>query len=113
MGKPLPTYCCQNIQLESQKTVLREARKIKAEGVMFYNDLAKRMLNRRTEQIPQMVKYQKQGLQAYFICDQLIVKDKDGRLIRPRLRPSDNGEVDLFSEDDENDEVTFKEGYYK
>ena len=65
---------------------------------MFYNDLAKRTLNRRTEQIPEMVKYRKQGLQAYFIQDQLIVKDKDGRLIRPRPRPKpgDDGEADLL-----------------
>ena len=63
---------------------------------MFYNDLAKGTLNRRTERIPQMVKYQKQGLQVYFIWDRLIVKDKDGRLIRPRLRPGDNGEVDFL-----------------
>ena len=75
---------------------------------MFYNDLAKRTLNRRTEQIPEMVKYRKQGLQAYF-----IVKDKDGKLIRPRSRPgpSDNG--GLFSDDDEDDDVTFKQGYFK
>ena len=40
-----------------KETVLREARKIEPEGVMFYNDLAKRTLNRRTERIPEMVKY--------------------------------------------------------
>ena len=81
---------------------------------MFYNDLAKRTLNRRTEQIPEMVKYRKQGLQAYFIRDRLIVKDIDGKLIRSRSRPgpSDNGEG-LFSDDDEDDEVTFKQGYFK
>ena len=66
-----------------KEAVLREARKIKPEGVMFHNDLAKRTLNRRTEQIPEMVKYRKQGLQAYFTRDRLIVKDKDGKLIRP------------------------------
>ena len=93
-----------------KEAVLREARKIKPEGVMFYNDLAKRTLNRRTEQVPEMVKYRKQGLQAYFIWDRLIVKDKDGKLIRPR--PRDDGE-DLFSDDDEDDEVTFKQGYFK
>ena len=81
---------------------------------MFYNDLAKRTLNRRTEQIPEMVKYRKQDLQAHFIRDRLIVQDKDGKLIRPRSRPrpSDDGE-DLFSDDDEDDEVTFKHGYFK
>ena len=97
-----------------KEAVLQEARKIRPEGVMFYNDPAKRTLNRRTEQIPEMVKYRKQGLQAYFIWDRLIVKDKDGKLIRPRSRPrpSDEGE-DLFSDDDEDDEVTFKQGYLK
>ena len=41
-------------------------------------------------------------------------KDKDVELIRPRSRPrpSDDGE-DLFGDDNEDDEVTFKQGYFK
>ena len=98
-----------------KEAVFREARTMKPKSVMCYSDLAKRTLNRRTVQIPEMVKYRKQGLQALFIRDRLIVKDKDCRLIRtrPRPRPGDDGEVDLFSDDDEDDEVTFKEGYFK
>ena len=113
-GKTSPRPIVAKISnLKVKEAVLREARKIKPEGVMFYNDLAKRTLNRRTEQIPEMVKYRKQGLQAYFIRDRLIVRDKDGKLIRPRSRPgpSDNG--GFFSDDDEDDEVTFKQGYFK
>ena len=43
-----------------------------------------------------------------------FVKDKDGRVIRPWPRPraGDDGEVDLFSDDDEDEEVTFKKGYF-
>ena len=65
-------------------------------------------------QRPSKENTQRKNLQAYVIWDRLIVKDKDGKVIKPRSRagPSDDGEG-LFSDDEEDDKVTFKQGYFK
>ena len=43
---------------------------------MFYADMAKRTLDRRTEQIPDLIEERKKGTIAYFVMDQLVVRDK-------------------------------------
>ena len=44
---------------------------------MFYPDMAKRTLDRKTEQIPDLIEERKKGKIAYFVMDQLVVRDKE------------------------------------
>ena len=61
---------------KQKRKVLRAARELKLEGVQFYPDFAKRTLQRRASQIPKLLEERKKGKVAYFVMDQLIVKDK-------------------------------------
>ena len=44
---------------------------------MFCPDMAKRTLDRRTEQIPALIEERKKRKIAYFVMDQLVVRDKE------------------------------------
>ena len=61
---------------KQKEKALRAARELKPEGVQFYADFAKRTLQRRASQIPKLLVERKKGKVAYFVMDQLIVKDK-------------------------------------
>ena len=62
---------------KQKERVLRIAREKKPKGIMFYPDMAKRTLDRRTEQIPDLIEERKKGKIAYFVMDQLVVRDKE------------------------------------
>ena len=65
---------------KQKEKVLHAARKLKLEGVQldvqFYQDFAQGTLQRRASQIPKLLEERKKGKVAYFVMDQLIVKDK-------------------------------------
>ena len=77
---------------KQKEEILRAARQKKPMGITFYPDLAKRILQRRVEDIPRLVAERKKGKIAYFIMDKLVVRDK------PPDRPRDGS-------DDQDDEV--------
>ena len=62
---------------KQKERVLRIAREKKPNGIMFYPDMAKRTLDRRNEQIPDLIEERKKGKIAYFVMDQLVVRDKE------------------------------------
>ena len=62
--------------MKRKEKVLRAARELKPEGVQFYPDFAKRTLQRRASQIAKLLEERKKGKVAYFVMDQLIVRDK-------------------------------------
>ena len=62
---------------KQNEKVLCAARMLKLEGVQFYPDFAqKKTLQRRASQIPKLPEEWKKGKVAYFVIDQLIIKDK-------------------------------------
>ena len=74
--KPMPIVMKFN-HWKQKERVLRIAQEKKPKGIMFYLDMAKRTLDRRTELIPDFIEERKKGKIAYFVMDQLVVRDKE------------------------------------
>ena len=54
--------------------VLKKAREIKPQNIRFLVDFSQLTLNRRRDQIPELIKAREAGHTAYFVADRLIVK---------------------------------------
>ena len=68
---------------KTKERILKEARSKRPKGVLFLNDFSKRILDRRAEQIPQMLKARQERIVAYMVMDNLVIhahrKDENPR----------------------------------
>ena len=64
------------ISWKQREKVLSSARQKRPEGVSFFPDLSQRTLQRHADQIPALIQARKEGEEAYFILDKLIIKNR-------------------------------------
>ena len=88
---------------KTKEHIPKEARSKKPKGVLFLNDFSKRILGRRAEQIPQMLKARQEGKVAYMVMDKLVIharrKDENQR---QRCRPNSGEPPDTELSGDQN-----------
>ena len=94
-----------------------EARSQRPKGVLFLNDVSMRILDRRAEQIPQMLKARQKGKVAYMVMDKLVIhaRRKDEN---QRSRPNSGEPPDIELSEDQNftnveDRVFVKSARYR
>ena len=56
--------------------ILKTARIKKPQGVFFVRDFSQRTFDKRVAKIPELIKARQEGKLAYFIMDELVVKNK-------------------------------------
>ena len=104
---------------KTKERVLKEARSKKPKGVLFLNDFSKRILDRRAEQIPQILKARQESKVAYMVMDKLVIharrKDENPR---QRGRPNSGEPPDTELSGDQNvtnveDEVFVKNARHR
>ena len=83
--------------------VLSSARSKRPTGVSFYPDLSPRTLQRRADQIPDLIQAPKEGKVAYFVLNQLIIKNSRFH----ERRKYGNGHASFPKDHDEESEVSF------
>lgn len=59
---------------KQREMVLKKAREIKPQNIKFLADFSQLTLNRRRDQVPELIKAREAGHTAYFVADRLIVK---------------------------------------
>ena len=76
-GKPEGprTIVAKMAKWKDKELILRKARQIKPDGVKFLADLSRRTMQKRDEQIPDLIAARKMGKTAYFVLDKLIIRD--------------------------------------
>lgn len=74
-GKP-KTVMCKLYDWKEKELILKQARKIKPEGIYITEDLAEDTIKRRKEQLPNLIEARNQGKIAYFVLDRLIIKNR-------------------------------------
>ena len=89
---------------KQREKVLSSARQKRPEGVSFFPDLSQRTLQRRADQIPALIQARKEGKEAYFILDKLIIKN---RPIQRRRYGRPNAS---YTETEENEETEISFG---
>ena len=87
------------VRWKDKERILKKAREVKPDGVKLSADLSKRTLDKREEQVPDLIVAIKSGKIAYFVLDKLIVKEKPPEVVRKRNNPP--------SSDDSEHEVSF------
>ena len=88
---------------KQREMVVTSARQKRPKGISFFPDLSKRTLQRRADQIPLMIQARKEGKDAYFILDKLIIKEKPPQ----RYKYVNVGNTSTAADDDEETEITF------
>ena len=74
-GTEEPRPIVAKFQLWKQKEmVLKKAREVKPQNIKFLADFSQLTLNRRRDQVPELIKGREAGHTAYFVADRLIVK---------------------------------------
>ena len=61
---------------------------IKQKEIKFCQDLSSRTLQRRAENIPQLIKERKKGNIAFLVLDRLVVQERD----KHKAGPNGNGD---------------------
>lgn len=59
---------------KQKEMVLKKAREVKPQNIKFFADFSQLTLNRRRDQVPELIKAREAGHTAYFVADRLIVK---------------------------------------
>ena len=59
---------------KQKEMVLKKAREVKPQNIKFLADFSQLTLNRRRDQVPELIKAREAGHTAYFVADRLIVK---------------------------------------
>ena len=75
----------------TKEKVVRTARKMKPDRLMFYEDFAQRTLQGRRELIPELIRRRKQGKQAFVVR----TGSWSMTLIKMKLRPRHNLKITL------------------
>ena len=86
------------VRWKDKERILKKAREVKPNGVKFLADLSKRTLDKREEQVPDLIAARKSGKIAYFVLDKLIIKEKP---------PDSKKRNDPPASDDSEHEVSF------
>ena len=76
---------------KDKERILKKAREVKPDGVKFLTDLSKRTLDKREEQVPDLIAARKSGKIAYFVLDKLIVKVKPCDIKERNNAPASDG----------------------
>ena len=85
---------------KQREMIVSSARQKRPKGISFFPDLSKRTLQRHADQIPLMIQACKEGKDAYFVLDKLIIKEKPPQ----RCKYVNTSTV---ADDDEETEITF------
>ena len=85
---------------KDKEKIIKKAREVKLQGIRFVPDLSNRTLQKRKEQVPELLAAREAGKIAYFILDKLVIKEKPPP---ERFKPADNG-----NDKDIDQEVSFK-----
>ena len=88
---------------KQKEAFLKAARIKKPDGIYFHPDLAEKTLERRKSKIPDLIQARREGKNAYFIRDKLIISQKPFH----SDRRSQRSQRQKSHEDDEETEVTF------
>ena len=70
------TIVCKLRDWKQREAVIREARRVKPDGLFIAEDLARATLIKRESQIAKMKEAKKAGKTAYFVLDRLVIRDK-------------------------------------
>ena len=70
------TIVCKLRDWKQHEAVIREARRVKPDGLYIAEDLARAALIKRESQIAKMKEAKKAGKTAYFVLDRLVIRDK-------------------------------------
>ena len=57
---------------KDKEMVVKTARQMKPEGLKFYEDFSQRILQRRKELIPELIRKRKQGKKAFLVMDRIV-----------------------------------------
>ena len=57
---------------KDKEMVVNTARQMKPEGLKFYEDFWQRILQRRKELIPELIRKRKQGKKAFLVMDRIV-----------------------------------------
>ena len=69
---------CKLRDFKQKEKILKMTRRIKPVGLYVNEDLAKETLDKREEQRPKLEEAKRNGKVAYFVLDNLIIKDRRG-----------------------------------
>ena len=58
---------------KEKERVIKAARQIRPEGIKFFEDFSKRTLERRRQNIPELIKARKKGQKAFLVMDKLVI----------------------------------------
>ena len=51
---------------------MQAARRIRPDGMKFFEDFSKRTLDRRKEMIPELIKKRKEGKRVFLVMDKIV-----------------------------------------
>ena len=84
---------------KTKERILKEARYKRPKGVLFLNDFLKRILDRRAEQIPQMLEARQEGKVAYMVMDKLVIHAyRKDEIQRGRPNSGEPPDTELFED---------------
>ena len=72
------TIVCKLRDFKQKEQILKMTRRIKPVGLYVNEDLSKETLDKREEQRPKLEEAKRNGKVAYFVLDNLIIKDRRG-----------------------------------
>ena len=98
-----------------KEKIVKKAREVRPNSIRFVYDLSQRTLQKRKNQIPEMLNARKKGKIAYFVMDKLIIKSK---VANPNMRTFGHGydsgdppDIDGNRELEVEKEVFFTQGH--
>ena len=53
--------------------MIKAAKQIRPKGIKFYEDFSKRTLERRRQNIPELIKARKKGQKAFLVMNKLVI----------------------------------------
>ena len=85
---------------KDKELILKKAREIKPDGVKFLADLSRRTLQKREEQVPELLAARRMGKTTYFVLDKLIIRDAK--------KPPDMSQHEGNAGNDREQEISFR-----
>ena len=70
-SKPRPTVV-RFLSWKEKERVVRAARRIKPDGLKFFEDFSKKTLERRREKIPELIRKRKEGKNVFLVMDKIV-----------------------------------------
>ena len=85
---------------KDKELILKKAREIKPDGTRFLADLSRRTMQKREEQVPELLAARRMGKTAYFVLDKLIIRDAK--------KPPDISQHEGNAGNDSEQEISFR-----